>query len=162
MSSLRPRHHHRPTWDETWLEVAAVVAKRSLCVKSAVGAVIVDASGRVDSTGYNGPPRGMERSTPCSDWCPRATEGVGAGTASYAGCHSVHGEGNALLHANSTTIRGGTIYITRAPCRDCSKLIANSGLVRVVAAKDPTDDPDRAEENFEYLRGCGLDAGYHG
>lgn len=63
----------RPNWDDTWLEVANVVAKRSLCVRDQVGAVIVSATNRIISTGYNGPPSGFEHDEhPCSQWCTRA------------------------------------------------------------------------------------------
>ena len=160
-NSEMTKSFERPTWDETWLSVAAAVARRSWCVNSKVGAVIVDASGRVDSTGYNGPPAGLQVEGECSNWCPRASRGEGSGTASYSACAAVHAEANALLHADATVIKGGTIYITRAPCKDCAKLIANSGLAVVVASFDESDDPARSYSTFEYLKSCGLRARYY-
>jgi len=62
----------RPSWDETWLAVAGAVAKRSLCVRDQVGAVIVSPQQRIVATGYNGPPAGFcHNEQPCSDWCLR-------------------------------------------------------------------------------------------
>lgn len=66
--------HSRRTWDDTWLDVAAVVARRSLCVRDQVGAVVVDPRNRVVATGYNGPPDGFEHGgLPCVEWCRRAS-----------------------------------------------------------------------------------------
>lgn len=160
-NSEMAKSFERPSWGETWLSVAAAIARRSRCVNSKVGAVIVDANGRVDSTGYNGPPAGLQVEGECSGWCPRASRGEGSGTASYSACASVHAEANALLHADATVIKGGTIYITRAPCKDCAKLIANSGLAAVVASFDGSDDLVRSHSTFEYLKSCGLKVGYY-
>jgi deoxycytidylate deaminase len=63
----------RLTWDELWSKIAADIAERSLCVRAHVGAVIVDTTNRIVSTGYNNPPSGFEHhDRPCKEWCPRA------------------------------------------------------------------------------------------
>lgn len=63
----------RPTWDQVWLDVAASVARRSLCVRDQVGAVIVSPSNRLISSGYNNPPAGFNhRSQLCRSWCERS------------------------------------------------------------------------------------------
>jgi dCMP deaminase len=63
----------RPSWDETWLSVARTVARRSLCSRDQVGAVVVSATNRLLETGYNGPPSGFPTDNqPCTEWCPRA------------------------------------------------------------------------------------------
>jgi dCMP deaminase len=146
----------RQGWDETWLGVASVIAGRSLCCKSRVGSVIVTADNRVSSTGYNGPPHGLGLDSPCSGWCPHARADSGA--PSVVACTSVHAEVNALLRADATVIRGGTIYTTRVPCAPCARVVANSGLSSVVSSFSADDDPDRVKEVVEFLRECGLQA----
>lgn len=118
----------RPSWDDTWLAVARTVAKRSLCVRRQVGAVIVTAENRPVSTGYNGPPAGMSWASNCATFCERANNKIEG----YSNCVAIHAEANALLFASRTQYEGGTIYVTHLCCFDCAKLIANSGLARVV------------------------------
>ena len=118
----------RPSWDDTWLQVAQVIAERSLCTRRKVGAVIVTADNRPVSTGYNGPPAGLKFNSPCSGFCPR----VNNKTEDYDNCVAVHAEANALLFASRAQYDGGTIYINHICCYSCAKLIANSGLARVV------------------------------
>jgi dCMP deaminase len=143
----------RPTWDQIWLATAQVVASRSRCDRAQVGAVIVTRDNRVAAVSYNGPPRGQQLTGTCRSWCPRAR--VENLSPSYDECATVHAEANGLL-LNEISIRGGTIYISSACCRGCAKLIANSGLGRVVHVVGPGDkhrDPDTVES---YLRECGL------
>lgn len=118
----------RASWDNVWLDVARAVAQRSLCTRRQVGAVIVTANNRPVSTGYNGPPAGLELTSPCRTFCPRATNK----TESYDNCVAIHAEANALLFASRSQYEGGTIYVTHLCCYGCAKLIANSGLARVV------------------------------
>lgn len=127
----------RPTWDQVWMHVAEAVSARSLCSKAQVGAVIVSARNRIESTGYNGPPADMPFDSPCSDWCPRQRNGDT--DAGYATCFSVHAEANALLYVDRSRIEGGTIYSSGSVCFSCAKLIANSGIKRVVMRVNETD-----------------------
>jgi dCMP deaminase len=146
----------RPGWDATWLAIAQVAAYRSRCDKAQVGAVIVTPDNRVASISYNGPPRGQALTGPCGRWCPRAQNGESG--ASYDRCFSIHAEANGLLRADHTAIQGGTIYVSAACCINCARLIANSGLRRVVHVVGECDahrDPDGVEQ---YLRRCGLSA----
>lgn len=146
--------HVRPTWDMTWLAIAQTMAYRSRCEKRQVGAVIVTRDNRAAAVSYNGPPRGYPVSGTCGRWCPRMQ--LGETSIDYSRCATVHAEANALLRADFTDIAGGTIYVSSACCRDCAKLIANSGLRTVVHVVSPDDqhrDPDGVEE---YLRNCGL------
>src|SRR4030042_4507965 len=71
----------RQTWHQTWMSVAQIMAKRSLCERDQVGAVVVSDTKRGVATGYNGPPRGFNaephvnmRQTSCSSWCSRAQQ----------------------------------------------------------------------------------------
>jgi len=154
VTTTLPASDGRPGWDPTWLAVAQVIAYRSRCDRAQVGAVIVTRDNRVAAISYNGPPRGQRLVGTCVNWCPRARgENL---SPSYDECATVHAEANALLRADFTDIRGGTIYVSSACCRGCAKLIANSGLTRVVHVVGPNDlhrDPDAVET---YLRTCGL------
>ena len=114
----------RPSWDDTWLQVAQVVAERSLCIRRKVGAVIVTADNRPVSIGYNGPPAGLQPSPICSGTHQAENHGDC--------CMAIHAEANALLFAARSQYEGGTIYVNHLCCYHCAKLIANSGLARVV------------------------------
>jgi dCMP deaminase len=158
----------RQTWDETWLEVAVVVARRSLCVRAQVGCVVVNAHNRIAATGYNGPPSGFRmpriltddetsgQFTDCKVWCPRADKGPTSKTVStYDDCPSLHAELNALSVCDRTAREGGTIYITGHPCFACTKMIANSGLSCVVV-KSASADYRMPERSYAFLKDCGL------
>lgn len=142
--------------DDVWFAVAEAVALRSRCDRAQVGAVVLDKTGRVVSTGYNGPPAGFPAAdTSCSAWCRRA-QNDDLGKFYGLACPSVHAEANALLYADRTRVEGGSIYVSRSCCADCAKLIANSGIKNVymrVTAEDEHRDP-AAVADFLVL--CGL------
>lgn len=165
------------------MRVAHTVAERSLCDRDQVGAVVVDRSNRIVDTGYNGPPRGMYvAATPtgsgglqtatCTSWCPRAKNlcgdrsihpphGLCTGLPNllhpeYDDCHSIHAEANALLFGERTQREGGTIYITSGVCGACAKLIANSGLVRVVVDLQGSPAHRSGGEWHAWLELCGV------
>ncbi|AEL19923.1 deoxycytidylate deaminase [Mycobacterium phage Wile] len=121
----------RPDWDEYFLGIASAAAERSDCERSKVGAVVVK-DRRVRATGYNGAPAGR----PGCGTCPRRTSNARPGVDSYSSggtrCVAVHAEANALLYCDREDLRGASLYITRAPCGDCSKLIDAAGIERVV------------------------------
>lgn len=119
----------RPSWDRWAMGIAWAIAKRADCSRKQVGAVILDRAHRVAAAGYNGAPPAI---TGCLEGgCPRATSGCEPGS-NYDNCISNHAEVNALLYADRSRIEGGTLYVTYAPCTTCHKIIANSGLSRVV------------------------------
>jgi dCMP deaminase len=145
----------RPSWDDTWLSIALSIAHRSRCDRAKVGAVIVTKDHRIASTGYNGPPAGLPVTGTCSGWCPRAM-GQTDLSADYSACESLHAEDNALLRADFTEIREGTIYVSRAICIICARRIGNSGLKNVihrVTDQDTHRDPDKVEK---YMIDLGL------
>ena len=120
------------------MAVAAVTAKRARCHRAQVGAVVVSSDERVLSTGYNGEPAGYDGPA-----CPRYDG------APKSSCIAIHAEANALLYSDWTARQGGTLYVTRTPCMECAKLIANSGLARVVFRV--TDDDQHVEEVERFL-----------
>ncbi len=124
----------RPSWDEYFMEIAAVVARRSNCLRRSVGAVIMK-DNHILSAGYNGTPKGVKN---CFDGgCPRCAGKVASGT-HLEECLCTHAEQNAICQAacHGNSIAGGTIYITISPCLTCAKLIINSGLKEVVYGGD--------------------------
>jgi len=112
----------RPSWDEYFLEIAKVVAKRSTCDRANVGAVIAK-NKVILSTGYNGAPRGLPH---CDDVGHEIVDGHCIRTA--------HAEVNAIAQAakNGTPIESASIYLTISPCYDCFKMIVNAGIKEVV------------------------------
>ena len=143
----------RPTWDDVWGDVADSIRWRSLCSNARAGAVIADEFNRIVSTGYNGPPAGFEHSElPCKHWCPR-----GAMDEPLEKCVSVHAEANALLSADRSSWAGGTMYTTKHPCLECAKLIANSGLARLVVTAAAGPQEPRHTDVYRFLQEeCGL------
>ncbi|AXK86548.1 deoxycytidylate deaminase [Nocardia farcinica] len=116
----------RPTWDEYFIGIARAVAARSDCERDKVGAVVVR-NHRIRATGYNGAPAGW----PGCHTCPRRTSNCTPGS-SYDNCIAIHAEANALLHCDREDLIDATLYVTRAPCYACYKLISGAGITRVV------------------------------
>lgn len=120
----------RPTWDQYFAAIAQTVSIRSDCERSKVGAVVVKAN-RIRATGFNGSPAGQ----PGCDTCPRRLSGVAPGSSYDTGggaCIALHAEQNALLFASRDDCEDATLYITRAPCDGCWRMIQGSGIRRVV------------------------------
>lgn len=127
----------RPSWDEYFMEVAAVVSKRSTCLRRAVGAVLVKEK-RILATGYNGAPTGLPH---CADvGCLRERLSVPSGER-HEMCRGLHAEQNALVQAAryGIVVAGSTLYCTTEPCALCAKMLINAGIVRIVYA-DPYPD----------------------
>jgi len=118
----------RPTWDQTFLEVAQVLAQRGTCSRLKVGAVLVNHT-RIISTGYNGAPAGLRH-------CDHTNDGdMEDGHCSRA----EHGERNSLLLAR-TDARGATMYLTAAPCLPCARMMTTVGVKRIVYGADYRPD----------------------
>lgn len=137
----RSQQHERPNRDEYGLLMAQAVALRADCTRRRVGAVVFSSDGRVVGTGYNGAPPGRPGCL-TEGACPRGRlsyDDVPAGSSYVAGqgiCHALHAEANALLYSDPLARRGGTMFVTDAPCDECSRLLAGSGLHRVVWPDD--------------------------
>jgi len=123
----------RPTWQEYFMEITALVAKRSTCRRRAVGAIIVKDK-RILSTGYNGAPAGVRH---CIDiGCLREELGVASGER-HELCRGIHAEQNAIIQAalHGVRIEGATLFCTNMPCAICAKMIINAGI-RTVYYRD--------------------------
>ena len=126
-------------YDAAYLRMAAEWSKLSHCKRRQVGALIV--KGRsIISDGYNGTPSGFENF--CED-----EEG-------YTKWYVLHAEANAILKVASTTqsCEGATLYLTMSPCRECSKLIHQAGIRRVVYASEYKDP-----SGLDFLRKAGVE-----
>ena len=129
-----------PTRDNKWLEACKTLASIfSTCSRRQYAAIIVAPNGRLVGFGYNGSPPGQPH---CNEGaCPRANSNVPPGSQYASGegrCIAVHAEANALLFSDATARQGATLYVNGPPCPDCAKLIAASGVVRVVHYVDDT------------------------
>lgn len=156
MMTVKTEISSRPSWDNTWMDIARLIAKRSVCSRAQVGAVVVSANQRISATGYNGPAAKLKVDGNCINWCPRA-QGLTELDNTYDSCPSIHAEANALLYVDRSRVDDGTIYVTGAPCMQCAKLISNSGLRRVVAIIRTIDVHRQPEKVLDYLRSCGLE-----
>jgi len=142
----RKKTDPRPTWDEYFMEIAFVVAKRSNCSRRKVAAVVAK-DRHILSTGYNGTPRGVKN---CFEGgCPRCAGKTPSGKG-LDECLCVHAEQNAICQAAryGVDISGSTIYITLSPCLTCAKLIINAGIKEVVYAGDYTAFLDTVKDMF--------------
>lgn len=120
----------RPSYDLWFMDVARVVSERSTCARRAVGAVVVDETNHILSTGYNGVPSGMTHCTQSP--CAGATYGEGRG---LDVCQALHAEQNAIARLQDVR-HAHTLYCTTAPCVMCTKLILATPIKRVVAAAE--------------------------
>jgi dCMP deaminase len=104
--------------DEVFINIAKEIGTLSHCTRSKVGAVLVK-DGNVISFGYNGTPAGMDNG--CEENNVTKDE-------------VIHAEMNAILKAakSGNAVEGSTLYLTLSPCKECSKLILQSGVKKVV------------------------------
>jgi dCMP deaminase len=114
-------------YDVAYLKMAKEWAKLSYCKRKQVGALIVK-NKMIISDGYNGTPTGFENVCEDKD--------------DHTKWYVLHAEANAILKVASSTqsCRGATLYITMSPCRECSKLIHQSGIKRLVYVDRYKDD----------------------
>jgi dCMP deaminase len=121
-----PASDPRMSWDEYFMQIAHLVAKRATCLRRAVGAVLVKDK-RIIATGYNGPPRGLKH---CAETgCLRTQLNIPSGER-HEICRGLHGEQNAIIQAavHGISIEGATLYCTTQPCVICSKMLINAGI----------------------------------
>ena len=133
----------RPSWDEYFLEMAKLVAKRSTCLRRSVGAVLVKDK-RILATGYNGAPSGLRH---CIDiGCMRQKLKIPSGER-HELCRALHAEQNALIQASlyGISVAGSTLYATNQPCVICAKMLINAGIKEIVIA---AGYPDKMAESF--------------
>jgi dCMP deaminase len=118
LAALAQQDSKKNKLDTVFINIAKQISTLSHCVRSKVGAVIVK-DGNIISFGYNGTPSGMDNSCEEND---------------VTFPHVIHAECNAILKAAKTgnSVDSSTLYLTLSPCLDCSKLILQSGIKKVV------------------------------
>ena len=128
-------------WDERFLKMAEEVATWSSCFQEnrQVGAVIAK-NKRILTTGYNGASAGIMSCKERGE-CLRRKLNIPSGTR-HEVCYDTHAEQNAIIQAAKMgiSIDGATLYCTHQPCVICSKMIINSGIVRIVYRNGYPDD----------------------
>jgi len=127
---MKKSHDSRPSWDEYFLEIATLVARRSTCLRRKVGALVVK-DRRILATGYNGTPSGIRH---CSQaGCLRDKLKIPSGER-HELCRGLHAEQNVLLQASlhGVSLRDSVLYVTNQPCIICTKMIINAGIREVV------------------------------
>ncbi len=129
-------------YDKAYLRMAHTWAELSHCQRKKVGALIVR-DGRIISDGYNGTPAGFDN----------CCENENGDTQWYV----LHAEANAILKVARSTndCSGATLYLTLSPCKDCSKLVLQAGIKRVVYAAEYKDTT-----GIDFLRDAGVDVEY--
>jgi dCMP deaminase len=126
-------------YDKAYLRIAKEWSRLSYCKRKQVGAIIVK-DRMIISDGYNGTPSGFENC--CED------------DAGFTKWYVLHAEANAILKVAGSTqsCEGATLYITLSPCKECSKLIHQSGITRVVYHEGYKDD-----SGLEFLKKAGVE-----
>jgi dCMP deaminase len=122
----------RPSWDDTMLDIAAVMSQRSTCLRLQAGAVIATADHKVVATGYNGAPHGLEHCTV-----------VGCMIEGGHCVRAVHAEVNAVVQVarlGGPGLDGCTLYSTHRSCVRCAPILVQSGIRRVVYSEEYDSD----------------------
>ena len=127
----------RPSWDDNFLAISQVVAKRSKDPSTKLGAVIVGPDHEIRSTGYNCFPRGINDDIAARRERPEKYKWV------------EHAERNAIYNAArmGAALKGCTIYVPWIPCTDCARGIIQVGIVEVVS--EGLEVPERWREDFQ-------------
>jgi dCMP deaminase len=126
-------------YDKAYLRMAKTWSELSHCGRKQVGAIIVK-DGMIISDGYNGAPSGFDN---CCE-----------NDAGETHWYVLHAEANAILKVAKSThnCNGATLYLTLSPCRDCSKLVVQSGIKRVVFINNYKDT-----SGVDFLKEAGIE-----
>lgn len=112
----------RPDWDFYFMKIAFAVSERSTCDRAFVGCVLVNDK-QILTTGFNGSPTGQEH---CD----------GAGHLLVEGhcIRTIHAETNSIIQAalHGISTKNATCYVTHLPCVNCTKVLINAGIKRIV------------------------------
>ena len=139
------------SWNDYFMGIAILSAHRSKDPNSQVGACIVSPENKIVGIGYNGFPMG------CSDDAlPWAREAESVLDTKYP--YVCHAELNAVLNKNAADVRGCTIYTTLFPCNECTKMLLQSGIRRIVYLSDKYRDTDSSRAARRMLEMAGVEA----
>ena len=126
-------------YDRAYLRLAKSWGLLSYCTRKKVGAIIVK-EGVIISDGFNGTPKGFD------NYC----EDTNGDTQWYV----LHAEANAILKVAKSTnnCNGSTLYLTHSPCKECSKIVLQAGIIRLVYIEKYKD-----ESGLIFLQNAGVD-----
>ena len=126
-------------YDKAYMRMAIEWAKLSHCKRAQVGSLIVK-DGMIITDGFNGSPTGFDND--CED-CNNETH-----------WYVLHSEANAILKCakNGSSCVGATVYLTHSPCKECAKMIYQSGIIKLVYNKNYRDN-----EGINFLKKSGLE-----
>ena len=138
---MTPQEEKQLTLDCRYLRMARIWAENSYCKRRQVGALIVKDK-MIISDGYNGTPSGFENVCEDNDV-----------TKPYV----LHAEANAItkIARSSNSSDGATLYVTASPCLECSKLIIQAGIKRVIYSEHY-----RLEDGINLLKRAGIEVVY--
>ena len=138
------------SWDEYFMGVSLLAAKRSKDPSTQVGACIVSRDNRILSTGYNGTPIGFD-----DDSFPWNRDGE---PLENKYLYVVHAERNAILNykGSHSDFDGAKIYVSLFPCNECAKEIVQSGIKEVIYIEDTYADTDSVIASKKIFNQCGV------
>lgn len=142
-----PKREDYISWDEYFMGVASLAAKRSKDPNTQVGACIVSNDNKILSIGYNGMPLG------CNDDEFSWDRDV---TVDNKYFYIVHSELNAILNYRGGSLEGSKIYVTLFPCNECAKAIIQSGIKEVIYWQDIYKDTREVIASKRMLRTAGV------
>jgi dCMP deaminase len=140
----------RPSWEEYFMDITFLVAKRATCRRRQVGAILVKDK-RVLSTGYNGAPMGLAH---CLDiGCLREQNNIPSGER-HELCRGLHAEQNAIIQAayHGVSVKDSILFCTNLPCIICLKMIINAGIKRIVYQNGYAD-----ELSYDMIKESGIE-----
>ncbi len=133
----------RPDWDSYFMKIASAVSERSTCDRALVGCVLV-LEKRILTTGFNGSPTGQPH---CDEAGHLMVDGHCVRT--------IHAETNAIIQAalHGVTTKNATCYVTHFPCINCTKVLINAGIIRLVYANSYRMD----ENALNFLKAANIE-----
>ncbi|MBI4558246.1 MAG: dCMP deaminase family protein [Candidatus Hydrogenedentes bacterium] len=138
------------SWADYFMGIAILSAHRSKDPSSQVGACIVNAQNRIVGIGYNGFPTG------CSDEeLPWNREAQSSYDTKYP--YVCHAELNAILNTNTANLKGCRMYVTLFPCCECTKLIIQGGISKIIYLSDKYHDTDSVRAARRMLDMAGME-----
>ena len=145
----------RPTWDEYFMEVMEAVSKRSTCDRGRSGCVIVKDK-QIVATGYVGSAAGDDHCDEVGHLYQKRLNPDG--TISEHCVRTIHAEQNAICQAakKGESINGGTVYCRMTPCPVCARMMANTGIKRIVCQRKYHD----SAESERIFKKCGIKLDY--
>ncbi len=136
------------SWDEYFMGIALLSAKRSKDPSTQVGACIVNQYNKIVGIGYNGFPIGCD-----DDRLPWSKSSDNANETKYP--YVVHAEANAILNSTKD-LHGARIYVALFPCNECTKLLIQSGIREIIYLSDKYKDTDSVKASKKMLDMAGV------